>query len=185
MLNLKTSKLLILFSHLKRRIPPPNSKAEDIKLKGGVMLATKCDLAEISNEDICYALICKRALFLLDDIARSLPPAVTNILHEYEDVFPTEIPLELQPMRGIEHQIDLIPGATLPNRATYRTNPSRLRKFSDKSKAFWTVGMYVRVLVLVLFLCFWFLRKMVLGVYVLIAEPSIILLFDIVILFLG
>ena len=37
----------------------PNSKDEGIKLKGGVMLATKCDFAEISNDDICYALVCK------------------------------------------------------------------------------------------------------------------------------
>jgi hypothetical protein len=44
------------------------------------MLATKCDLAEISDEDVCYALIFKRALFSLDDIASSLPLAVTNIL---------------------------------------------------------------------------------------------------------
>ena len=47
------------------------------------MLATKCDLAEISDDDVCYALICKRALFSLDDIASSLPPTVTNILQEY------------------------------------------------------------------------------------------------------
>ena len=40
-----------------------NSKAKGIKLKGGVMLATKCDFAEISNDDICYALVCKRAMF--------------------------------------------------------------------------------------------------------------------------
>jgi hypothetical protein len=26
-------------------------------------------------------------------------------------------------MRGIEHQVDLILGATLPNYAAYRTNP--------------------------------------------------------------
>jgi len=31
-------------------------------------------------------------------------------------------------MRGIEHQIDLIPGATLPNRATYRTNPEETKE---------------------------------------------------------
>ena len=83
------------------------------------MLATKCDLAEISDDDICYALICKRALFSLDDIASSLSPAVTNLLQEFEDIFPAEIPPRLPPMRGIEHQIDLIPGATLPNRAAY------------------------------------------------------------------
>jgi hypothetical protein len=31
-------------------------------------------------------------------------------------------------MRGIEHQIDLIPGTTLPNRAAYRTNPEETKK---------------------------------------------------------
>jgi hypothetical protein len=45
--------------------PAPNSKAEGIKLKGGVMLATKCDLAEISEDEICYALICKALCFPL------------------------------------------------------------------------------------------------------------------------
>jgi hypothetical protein len=31
-------------------------------------------------------------------------------------------------VRGIEHQIDLILGATLPNRAAYRTNPEETKK---------------------------------------------------------
>jgi hypothetical protein len=92
------------------------------------MLATKYDLAEISDDDVCYALIYKRALFSLDDIASSLPPAITNILQEYEDVFPAQIPPGLPPMRGIEHQIDLIPGATLPNSAAYRTNPEKTKE---------------------------------------------------------
>ena len=104
------------------------SKAEGIKLKGGVMLATKCDFAEISDDDICYALVCKRAMFSLDDIVSSVPPAVTNLLQEYEDIFLAEIPPGLPPMRGIEHQIDLIPGATLPNRAAYRTNPEETKE---------------------------------------------------------
>ena len=123
-------------------------------------------------------------MFSLDDIVSSVPPAVTNLLQEYEDIFLAEIPPGLPPMRGIEHQIDLIPGATLPNCAAYRTL-RRLRKFSDKSKTFWTAGMYVKALVLMSFLYFWFLRKMELGVCVLIVEPSIILLFGIIILFLG
>ena len=103
-------------------------KAEGIKLKGDVMLATKCDFAKISDDDICYALVCKRAMFSLDDIVSSVPPAITNLLQEYEDIFPAEIPPGLPPMRGIEHQIDLIPGATLPNRAAYRTNPEETKE---------------------------------------------------------
>ena len=51
------------------------------------MLATKCDFAEISDDDICYALVCKRAMFSHDDIVSSVPPAVTNLLQEYEDIF--------------------------------------------------------------------------------------------------
>jgi hypothetical protein len=78
-LNLKISKLLILFFHLKR-ISLHISKGDGIKLKGAVMLATKCDIAEIFDDDTCYALICKQALFSLDDIASSFPPAITNLL---------------------------------------------------------------------------------------------------------
>ena len=61
-------------------------------MKGGVMLATKCVFAEISDDDICYALVCKRAMFSLDDIVSSVPPAVTNLLQEYEDIFQLRCP---------------------------------------------------------------------------------------------
>jgi hypothetical protein len=106
-----------------------SSRSQDeIQLKGRVMLATKSDLAEISTDATCYAFICKQALYSLDDIASSLPSAVTNLLQEYEDIFPAEIPPGLPPLRGIEHQIDLIPGATLPNRPAYRTNPEETKE---------------------------------------------------------
>ncbi|KAA0066461.1 uncharacterized protein E6C27_scaffold21G005620 [Cucumis melo var. makuwa] len=42
----------------------------------------------------------------------------TNV--EFNDMFPHEYaPTGLPPLRGIEHQIDFIPGATLPNMAAY------------------------------------------------------------------
>ena len=58
----------------------------------------------------------------------SLSPTVTNILHEFTDVFPEDVPPGLPPIRGIEHQIDLIPGALLPNHAPYRTNPEETKE---------------------------------------------------------
>ena len=44
------------------------------------------------------------------------------MLHKFVDVFPEEIPYGLPPLRGIEHQIDFIPGASPPNRPTYRSS---------------------------------------------------------------
>jgi hypothetical protein len=45
------------------------------------------------------------------------------------DVFPSELPPGLPPVRGIEHKIDLIPGASLPNYAAYKTNPDKNKEF--------------------------------------------------------
>ena len=93
------------------------------------MLATKVDISEleVSNTQ-CYAIICKEVLFSFEDMPPSLPPAVANVLQECEDVFPDDVPPGLPPIRGIEHQIDLILGASLPNRAPYRTNPEETKE---------------------------------------------------------
>uniref|UniRef100_A0A2N9II81 CCHC-type domain-containing protein n=1 Tax=Fagus sylvatica TaxID=28930 RepID=A0A2N9II81_FAGSY len=47
---------------------------------------------------------------------------------EYEDVFPNDVPSGLPPIRGIEHQIDFVPGATIPNRPAYRSNPEETKE---------------------------------------------------------
>jgi hypothetical protein len=48
------------------------------KIKNLVMFATKLDLAEI--DDVCYALVCKDALFSMDDISSTLPTFCRNIV---------------------------------------------------------------------------------------------------------
>ena len=67
-------------------------------------------------------------LYYIDDTFIALPPAIANLLQEYTDVFPSEIPPRLPHVRSIEHKIDLIPGASLPNRAAYRTNPEETKE---------------------------------------------------------
>jgi hypothetical protein len=93
------------------------------------MLATKSDLVVSTNVDVSFhALVCRQVLFSLEDITTPLPRAITNLLLEFKDIFPAEIPPGLPTLRRIEHQIDLIPGASLPNRATYRTNPEETKE---------------------------------------------------------
>ncbi|XP_019059406.1 PREDICTED: uncharacterized protein LOC109117128 [Tarenaya hassleriana] len=50
---------------------------------------------------------------------------------EFNDVFPEEMPPGLPPIRGIEHQIDFIPGTPIPNRPAYRSNP---KEFNELQK---------------------------------------------------
>jgi hypothetical protein len=44
------------------------------------------------------------------------------------DVFSSELPPGIPPLRGIEHKIDLVPGASLPNHAAYRANPKETKE---------------------------------------------------------
>ncbi|XP_010523241.1 PREDICTED: uncharacterized protein LOC104801624 [Tarenaya hassleriana] len=37
-------------------------------------------------------------------------PSISRLLEQFKDIFPDEIPAGLPPIRGIEHQIDLVPG---------------------------------------------------------------------------
>ena len=64
----------------------------------------------------------KDALFNTDQFDNSFPSSIVSLLLEFEDVFPEEIPKKLPPFRGIEHQIDFVPGATIPNQPAYRSN---------------------------------------------------------------
>ena len=75
-----------------------------------------------------YVLLYKDIFLVTNDLPSTLPSAVFDVLQEYEDVFPKEAPPGLPPKRGIEHQIDLVPGAPLPNRAPYRTNPEETKE---------------------------------------------------------
>jgi hypothetical protein len=93
------------------------------------MLTTKSNLVVSTNIDVSFhALVCRQVLFSLDDITTPLPRAITNLLQEFKNVFPAEIAPGLPPLRGIEHQIDLIPDASLPNRAAYRTNLDKTKE---------------------------------------------------------
>ncbi|KAJ4720982.1 Transposon Ty3-I Gag-Pol polyprotein [Melia azedarach] len=58
----------------------------------------------------------------------SSPPQIDKLLEEFAYVFPEELPKGLPPIRGIEHQIDLILRAALPNRPTYRSNPEEAKE---------------------------------------------------------
>ncbi|KAL0451549.1 UNVERIFIED_CONTAM: Retrovirus-related Pol polyprotein from transposon.6 [Sesamum latifolium] len=68
-----------------------------------------------------------------NDLTSSLPSVVTSLLQDCEDVFPDEIPPGLPPIRRIEHQINFMLGASLPNCPAYRTNPEETKEIQSKT----------------------------------------------------
>jgi hypothetical protein len=69
--------------------------------------------------------------------------AVLDLLQDFEDVFPNEVPAGLPPIRGSEHQIDLVPSASLPNHPAYRTNPDETKEIQQLVKELLDKG-YIR-----------------------------------------
>ena len=70
---------------------------------------------------------------------------ITSLLQEFQDVFPDELPPGLPPLRGIEHCVDLIPGAPLPNKAPYRINPEETKEIQRQVQQLIDNAMYEKV----------------------------------------
>jgi hypothetical protein len=106
------------------------------------LLVTKGDLREMRNTTASFfVLLHKDTLFSTNSLPSTLPTAVLDLLQDFEDVFPDEVPAGLPPIRGIEHQIDLVPGASLPNRPAYCTNPDETKEIQRQVKEL--LGMFI------------------------------------------
>ena len=69
-----------------------------------------------------FVLLYKEVCFSTNELDESLSSVVVSLLQEYEDVFPNDVLSGLPPIRGIEHQIDFVLAATIPNRPAYKSN---------------------------------------------------------------
>ncbi|RDX76064.1 Retrovirus-related Pol polyprotein from transposon 17.6, partial [Mucuna pruriens] len=63
-----------------------------------------------------------KGVYFTNEFHSSLPCEIESLLQEFTDVFSNEVSHGLPPLRGIEHQIDLVPGCPIPNRPAYSIN---------------------------------------------------------------
>jgi hypothetical protein len=81
-------------------------------------------LTEMENkEDPQFFVVRKPRIVLTSTRVDDLPDEIQELLGEFADIIVDELPHSLPPMRSISHHIDLIPGASLPNKAAYRLTP--------------------------------------------------------------
>ena len=73
-------------------------------------------------------LVYKEAYFNINDLDHIVLSVAISLLQEFDDVFHDDTPSGLPSLRGIEHQIDFVPGASIPNRPAYRSNPEETKE---------------------------------------------------------
>ena len=75
---------------------------------------------EMKDTRLIYILVGKSV-----NLESKFPKTTTTLLEEFAGVFPPKLPNALPPIRDIQHQIDLVPKTTLPNKSHYRMSPKK------------------------------------------------------------
>ncbi|XP_021861565.1 uncharacterized protein [Spinacia oleracea] len=101
------------------------------KKKKATMMIKERDIERAIDRGECIYLLLAKEESALD---RGLPTdsPINELLREFADVFPDSLPPGLPPIRGSEHQIDLVPGASLPNKAGYKCNPEESKELQKQ-----------------------------------------------------
>jgi hypothetical protein len=89
-----------------------------------ILMSGKEILTEMEKkEDTQFFVVRKPRIVLTRTRVDDLPDEIQELLGEFADIIVDELPRSLPPMRSVSHHIDLIPGASLLNKAAYRLTP--------------------------------------------------------------
>jgi hypothetical protein len=100
-------------------------KEVKIEMSNTVLLMSGKELLnEVKKkEDTQFIMVRKPKMFLTSMRIDDLPEEIQELLREFVDIVVDKIPCLLPPIRSISHHINLIPGASLPNKEAYQLMP--------------------------------------------------------------
>ena len=70
-----------------------------------------------------------------------LPDNIQQLLTEFADVMPDQLPAGLPPSRGVHHSIPLVPGAQVPQRRSYRLSPREFQEAQRQISELMSLGL--------------------------------------------
>src|SRR5690606_20668101 len=111
--------------------------------KGSVasnLYINRSEVSKLINSDSIILMFVYKESLVSADLSQELPSGMSKLLQEYSDVFPEEMPHGLPPIRGIDHQIDFVPGSALPNKPAYRTNPVETKELQKQVEELMSKG---------------------------------------------
>ncbi|XP_041027073.1 uncharacterized protein LOC121267294 [Juglans microcarpa x Juglans regia] len=163
-LSIKRKKI-VLAPHRERTTPTSIATSSNL-------LSMSRFLDEIGHEDVIYILLpCTNSAV---DMSPNLPAGVLQLLVEFSNLMPKDLPHRLLPMRDIQHQIDLVPGISLPNQLAYHLSPKESKESQHQEVELFERGYICESKSPCAVIAYWYRRKMVPSVCVLIVEQSTI-----------
>ncbi|XP_023902191.1 uncharacterized protein LOC112014045 [Quercus suber] len=111
----------IVLNPLKPKPIDMSKKIEAPKAKGLNIISPKAFERVAVQESIVFVLVARE---LHGETREEQPEKVKSVLQEFNDVFLEELPDHLPPMHDIQHAINFVPKATLPNLPRYRMSPA-------------------------------------------------------------
>lgn len=120
----KGEKILMNFSGWVKKIVfmlDKNETKKTPKASTSKSLFTFCSHSNfvLTKKDVLLAFIIKNAI--LEESSQINNPLISSLLDEFPQL--TQNLTSLPPLRNIQHQIDFIPGSSLPNLPHYRMSP--------------------------------------------------------------
>ena len=81
--------------------------------------------AYLTNK-LMILLVYKEVYFNTNDLDHMVSNATISLLQDFDYLFPDDTPNGLPPLRGKEHQIHFVRGASIPNQPSYTMNPEEM-----------------------------------------------------------
>ena len=109
------------------RTHTPWRKMVGLKTSNIVLLMSGKELLnEVKKkEDTQFIMVREPKIVLTSTRIDDLPEEIQELLEEFVDIEVDELPRLLPPIRSISHHIDLILGASFPNKVVYRLTPQQ------------------------------------------------------------
>jgi hypothetical protein len=113
---------------------PIKDKEVKIEVNNTILLMSGKELiVEVKKEeDMQFVVVRKPRVILTSTNIDDLPEEIQELLEEFVDIVVEKLPSSLPPIRSVSHHIDLIPGASLPNKEAYIFMPQENEEVKRK-----------------------------------------------------